>query len=239
MTQALLPGSPAINAGDPAAMAGANGVPLHDQRGAPFTRVYGGRIDIGAFESQPTNYVLGDFNRDGTVDAADYSLWRKQSGLTVAPGTGSDANGDGLVNEADAVVWRSNFGQTWVSPAPLAMALQENREVETAATRLLDQVAVLPFADSGMGKQVTRTPQAVNRPLDQPSHFEHRLSAWPASAVGSSRLRQPALRISQYRDVEPPRKTAESEDSIDAGLDEVFATLGVAKKYETGLILLR
>jgi hypothetical protein len=51
-THALLPGSPAINAGEPASVGGENGVPEFDQRGEPFTRVFGGRIDIGAFEAQ-------------------------------------------------------------------------------------------------------------------------------------------------------------------------------------------
>ena len=41
MTHALLPGSPAIDAGDPAAVAGVGGVPLFDQRGAPLSRVCG------------------------------------------------------------------------------------------------------------------------------------------------------------------------------------------------------
>jgi predicted outer membrane repeat protein len=55
-THALLAGSPAIDAGNPAAAAGVGGVPLHDQRGVPFNRVLdgdgasGARIDIGAFE---------------------------------------------------------------------------------------------------------------------------------------------------------------------------------------------
>ncbi len=53
-TLALLPGSPAIDAGDPAALAGTGGVPLYDQRGEPYTRVANGngatRIDIGAYE---------------------------------------------------------------------------------------------------------------------------------------------------------------------------------------------
>ena len=69
---------------------------MNDQRGAPFTRVYGGRIDIGAVEFQPTDHLLGDFNRDGVVDAGDYAIGRKQSGLDVAPGTGADANADGI-----------------------------------------------------------------------------------------------------------------------------------------------
>jgi hypothetical protein len=48
-THALLPGSPAIDAGDP------NFVPppSTDQRGCPFDRVFNGRIDIGSFETQP------------------------------------------------------------------------------------------------------------------------------------------------------------------------------------------
>src|SRR4029079_10316214 len=110
LTHALLPGSPAINAGDPAAAAGVDGVPMTDQRGAPFTRVYGGRIDIGAFELQPTDYILGDFNRNGTVDSADYVLYRKQQGQTVAPGAGADANGDGNGDESDYSWWRATYG---------------------------------------------------------------------------------------------------------------------------------
>lgn len=47
LTHALLPGSPAIDRGDP----NYAGPPFIDQRG--FPRVYNGRIDIGALESQP------------------------------------------------------------------------------------------------------------------------------------------------------------------------------------------
>lgn len=43
-TMALLPGSPAINAGDN------TGAPTYDQRGPGFPRIVGGTIDIGAFE---------------------------------------------------------------------------------------------------------------------------------------------------------------------------------------------
>jgi hypothetical protein len=50
LTHALLPGSPAIDAGDP------NPVdpPEWDQRGPGFPRIVNGRIDIGAFEVQAT-----------------------------------------------------------------------------------------------------------------------------------------------------------------------------------------
>jgi len=48
-THALLPGSPAIDAGDP----NFTPPPLYDQRGSPFVRVFNGRVDIGSFEVQP------------------------------------------------------------------------------------------------------------------------------------------------------------------------------------------
>ena len=47
-THALLPGSPAIDAGDP----NFSPPPFTDQRGCPFDRVSNGRIDIGSFETQ-------------------------------------------------------------------------------------------------------------------------------------------------------------------------------------------
>jgi len=49
-TLALLVGSPAIDAGDPAAVPGVGNTPLFDQRG--LGRVVQGRIDIGSFEVQ-------------------------------------------------------------------------------------------------------------------------------------------------------------------------------------------
>ncbi len=48
-TVALLPGSPAIDAGNPNFTA----PPEYDQRGVGFPRVVNGRVDIGAFELQP------------------------------------------------------------------------------------------------------------------------------------------------------------------------------------------
>ena len=47
-TQALLPGSPAIDAGDPMFTP----PPYYDQRGPDFWRVRNGRIDVGSFEVQ-------------------------------------------------------------------------------------------------------------------------------------------------------------------------------------------
>ena len=49
LTHVPLRGSPAIDAGDPSFAP----PPDHDQRGACFLRVFGGRIDVGSVETQP------------------------------------------------------------------------------------------------------------------------------------------------------------------------------------------
>ena len=116
-THALLTGSPAIDAGDPAAVAGMDGVPANDRSGTAYTRVHGGRIDIGALELQPTPAIFfGDYNQNGDVDAADYILWRKTLGSSVANYSGADGDGDGVVDQDDYGVWRAHFGQTLPPP---------------------------------------------------------------------------------------------------------------------------
>jgi hypothetical protein len=52
----------------------------------------------------------GDYNQDDVVDAADYVVWRKRLGQSVAPGTSADGDGNGVIGAPDLNVWRSNFG---------------------------------------------------------------------------------------------------------------------------------
>jgi hypothetical protein len=54
--------------------------------------------------------LLGDYNYDGAVDAADYEVWRTAFGTTVPRvGLWADGNRDGLVDAADFNVWRDHF----------------------------------------------------------------------------------------------------------------------------------
>jgi hypothetical protein len=52
----------------------------------------------------------GDYNRDGTVDAADYVVWRAQLGQLG--NLAADANEDDIVDLDDYDLWKSNFGRT-------------------------------------------------------------------------------------------------------------------------------
>ncbi len=63
MTHALLPGSPAFNAGDPSFAS----PPDFDQRGSGFDRIQLGRIDIGAFEAQTLIVNDADGGDDGDL----------------------------------------------------------------------------------------------------------------------------------------------------------------------------
>ncbi|HEX6960707.1 MAG TPA: choice-of-anchor Q domain-containing protein [Lacipirellula sp.] len=70
------PGSPAIDMGNPADMVGEPGVPDFDQRGEGFSRVFDDgvnppRIDIGAYELQPTLLVV---DNAGSDDDGDYTM---------------------------------------------------------------------------------------------------------------------------------------------------------------------
>jgi parallel beta-helix repeat protein len=58
------------------------------------TRPVGAAFDIGAYE-WAASQLLGDFNQDGAVDAADYVVWRKTIGTQAA-----------------YEQWRANFGAT-------------------------------------------------------------------------------------------------------------------------------
>ncbi|MCA9262591.1 MAG: right-handed parallel beta-helix repeat-containing protein [Planctomycetales bacterium] len=101
-THALLPGSPAINMGDP----DFNVPPDFDQRGGPFNRNIGGRIDIGAFEYQ-TEPV--DFVADGLLTCEDMNALA----AAISGGNGSttfDLTGDAIVNSSDLDVWLTLAG---------------------------------------------------------------------------------------------------------------------------------
>lgn len=53
--------------------------------------------------------LAGDYNQNGIVDAADYTVWRDTLGQMGA-GLVADGDGSGTVDAADYDVWKTNFG---------------------------------------------------------------------------------------------------------------------------------
>jgi hypothetical protein len=65
-------------------------------------------FNFGSFAKNPvaapSPFAPGDFNRDGNIDAADYSAWRTTFGSTTEPAP--DGNRNAIVDAADYVIWR-------------------------------------------------------------------------------------------------------------------------------------
>jgi hypothetical protein len=171
----LLADSPAIDRGDPVARPGEDGVPTSDQRLSPFIRVYGGRIDIGAFERQPAGLLPGDFNGNGIVDGADYAMWRRTTGSKDAMALVVDArgNGDGRVDYLDHRLWISNFGTT-------KLALGSGGVVEESAT------------DAFVAKDVAQSPPMGSSMPHRPSP-KRRSSIAVRSRIGTAEARDEVL----------------------------------------------
>jgi len=102
-TQALSPGSPAIDAGDDSLL----GSPLFlttDQRGAGFPRKSGLHVDIGAFEFQAFDVCLKDNNTGNLLQWSSttgrYTFTRCSDGFTVS-GTGKVSLVNGIKTLTD------------------------------------------------------------------------------------------------------------------------------------------
>lgn len=54
---------------------------------------------------------LGDYNGDGTVDAADYTVWRDSLGSSGA-GLAADGDGNNVIDTNDYSIWRANYGNS-------------------------------------------------------------------------------------------------------------------------------
>jgi hypothetical protein len=59
----------------------------------------------------PILELAGDYNQNGTVDAADFTVWRDTIGQS-GPGLAADGNCNDEVDAGDYDVWKSHFGET-------------------------------------------------------------------------------------------------------------------------------
>jgi hypothetical protein len=64
----------------------------------------------------------GDYNNNGTVDAADYVVWRNNLGQSVTLPNEVSGTSPGTVTQADYDAWRARFGRTTGSGASALVA---------------------------------------------------------------------------------------------------------------------
>lgn len=77
----------------------------------------GNIFQVGSEEDLTIDFALlapglsGDFNGDGQVDAADYTLWRDNLGNTDESAINNNGDGGGIT-ASDYTIWASNYGKT-------------------------------------------------------------------------------------------------------------------------------
>jgi hypothetical protein len=108
-----------------------------DDPGADFEALW---VRTARARSGLAEKSLGDFNRDGAVDAADFIVWRKSLGQT-GNGLAADSNNDGQIDAGDYHVWRANFGRTAASGANTS--LDSSTAVPEPQAGLLALVSVI------------------------------------------------------------------------------------------------
>ncbi|TWT37626.1 Rhamnogalacturonan endolyase YesW precursor [Posidoniimonas corsicana] len=91
----------------------------------------------------------GDYNADGLVNAADYSVWRDTLGSTDS--LAADGSRNGVVDQADYDLWRSNYGAT--AAAPVAFA-----ETPSAVTALAAAASAAAAAEAAPVAQSIQSP---------------------------------------------------------------------------------
>lgn len=79
-------------------------------------------VDSVSFAVTTPAVLQGDFNNDGLVDAADYTLWRDNLGAADESSLNGAGSGTGGVDQADYQIWKANFGAQAASSAVAAVA---------------------------------------------------------------------------------------------------------------------
>lgn len=82
-----------------------------------------------------TGVPMGDYDRDGDVDPADYAVWRSNFGSTVE--LNADGNKNSVVDAADYVVWRNNLGVDTTPSAGQTMNVPEPSTISAIILALL------------------------------------------------------------------------------------------------------
>jgi type 1 glutamine amidotransferase len=87
---------------------------------------------------------VGDFNHNGVVDAADYTLWRNTLGETGF-GLAADADFDEQIGRSDYELWRNHFGEVVGTAAGAAGQLPFASVPEPGPFAMLLLAAIRPL----------------------------------------------------------------------------------------------
>ncbi|QDV73591.1 fibronectin type III domain-containing protein [Botrimarina mediterranea] len=178
------------------------------------------RIDVSGVSPDPN----GDFNRDGVVNAADYTVWRDTLDQSVVPYSGADADGSGFIDAADRQVWLDTYGMVISPPAAVTYSnlLTSSTSqalpvaVESSATSTpIARVVVGAPVDVDSTSAATRMGRNHYQPTARPAAFDAALLLLTDDGDAS-----PAL-----PSIETQRRsgTAHFEEIASEGLTEIWS----------------
>ncbi len=103
----------------------------------------------GSLFDAPVEYLVaptlvGDYNNDNVVDAADYTVWRDSLGQS-GTGLAADGNQSGAIDSGDYDLWRMHFGQSAGPLAGQTAALLQPTAAPEPAGLVLAVLALLPL----------------------------------------------------------------------------------------------
>lgn len=177
-----------------------------------------GGIYTPAPDADP-DFDPGDYNRDFTVDAADYTVWRDLAGEMVTIGSSADGNRNGTIDDADFLVWRNHFGIT----APIG--------VGAAAVDLSDAVQVESIATAEVGVGVRLAVPEKNTLQTARDKF---FSAAENSTIkyrGTSELSELANRLARRNSVGRSVSDEVFKTCADSAEETTEATVSLRRKF--------
>jgi hypothetical protein len=120
--------------------------------GTYYARVAGADDTIQLYDLTLSALALGnaDYNGDGFVNAADYTVWRNALGETVAIATSADGSGpdgfpDGIIDEFDYSYWKAHYGDSAGSGSSVSADLSDPASVPEPNTMITLAIGLLTF----------------------------------------------------------------------------------------------
>ncbi|TWT92851.1 hypothetical protein Pla108_39910 [Botrimarina colliarenosi] len=95
---------------------------------ATFNAPYADASFLAYYNLEP---LAGDYNDDGVVDAADYTVWRDQSGESVA--LPNETVTEGMVTPEDYDEWALHYGDVFTLPVSVATTVPEPGSLSVSA----------------------------------------------------------------------------------------------------------
>ncbi len=167
-------------------------------------------VDLGNHTTVVPPALLGDFNRDGIVNSADYIVWRNCLGQDMAlPYDGADGDGDGRITRNDYLIWKSNFGHTAVGSGSESGGLNGTGLVPEDEEPLAFVAGVMarPLTSHYLNEETAEGPIAISDGALTSSISSSAVTQVSAAAVVPARANAPRLGAHQRDRLRPDRRS--------------------------------